>query len=57
MFPNAKISDRKLELNGTDLDLFLLHVFKHVVFYQRELARIEVKLLPTYEKKVYECVF
>lgn len=45
LFPNAKITDKKLEASDIDLDLFLTHVFKHVVFYQRELAHLEVRII------------
>ncbi|XP_026479933.1 MICOS complex subunit Mic60-like [Ctenocephalides felis] len=42
LFPGTNICERRFKLEGsTDLDLFLLHVMSHVIFYQKELAKMQ----------------
>lgn len=44
LFPNVDISRRKLVVNEEELDLFILHVYANVLFYQKELAKMETIL-------------
>ncbi|GLV41965.1 mitofilin [Carabus blaptoides fortunei] len=41
LFPNFDINKRKLSLQASDLDLFILHAFASVLYYQKELKRVE----------------
>lgn len=41
LFPGIDISKQKLTLSSCDLDLFLLHAFSHVLYYQKELFKLE----------------
>ncbi|KAB0794847.1 hypothetical protein PPYR_11686 [Photinus pyralis] len=42
LFPGVNIHDRKLTLQGGELDLFILHAFSNVLFYQKELCKLQV---------------
>ncbi|KAK4875008.1 hypothetical protein RN001_011430 [Aquatica leii] len=42
LFPGVKVSDRKMTLQGEELDLFILHAFSNVLFYQKELFKLQV---------------
>ncbi|XP_066253018.1 MICOS complex subunit Mic60 isoform X2 [Euwallacea similis] len=44
MFPNVDISKKKFTIDPVDLDLFILHVYANVLFYQKELAKMETVL-------------
>ncbi|XP_063929614.1 MICOS complex subunit Mic60 isoform X2 [Zophobas morio] len=41
LFPSIDIYNKKLEVNEADLDLFILHAYSVVLFYQKELAKLE----------------
>ena len=41
LFPNMNIRDRKWNINEGDLDLFILHSFSKVAFYQSQLHKLE----------------
>lgn len=41
LFPTIDISKKKLNVTEEDLDLFILHTYAHVLFYQKELAKME----------------
>lgn len=41
LFPNIDISKKNLHISEEDLDLFVLHTYAHVLFYQKELAKME----------------
>lgn len=41
LFPNIDIYSKKLDVNEADLDLFILHAYTMILYYQKELARIE----------------
>lgn len=41
LFPNIDITKKKLSVTDEDLDLFVLHTYAHVLFYQKELAKME----------------
>lgn len=42
LFPGVNIHDRKLNLQGGELDLFILHAFSNVLFYQKELCKLQI---------------
>jgi mitofilin len=41
LFPAIDIYNKKMEVNETDLDLFILHAYSLVLYYQKELAKAE----------------
>ncbi|XP_057664524.1 MICOS complex subunit Mic60 isoform X1 [Diorhabda carinulata] len=41
LFPTIDLSKKQLCLTQEDLDLFVLHTYAHVLFYQKELAKME----------------
>ncbi|XP_044267340.1 MICOS complex subunit Mic60 isoform X1 [Tribolium madens] len=41
LFPAIDIYNKKLEVNEADLDLFILHAYSVVLYYQKELAKLE----------------
>ncbi|RZC39111.1 mitochondrial inner membrane protein [Asbolus verrucosus] len=41
LFPSIDIHNKKLEINEADLDLFLWHAHTIILFYQKELAKVE----------------
>ncbi|XP_049810649.1 MICOS complex subunit Mic60 isoform X2 [Schistocerca nitens] len=41
LIPSFKITDRKLKIAEGDLDLFILHTFRTVLYYQKELQKLE----------------
>lgn len=42
LFPGVDISDKKLDLQGGELDLFILHAFANVLYYQKELYKLQI---------------
>ncbi|KAL1490933.1 hypothetical protein ABEB36_011602 [Hypothenemus hampei] len=44
LFPNIDISKKQISVNQEELDLFILHVYANVLFYQKELAKMETLL-------------
>lgn len=52
LFPNIDISKKKLSITEEDLDLFILHTYAHVLFYQKELAKMETLM----QEKLHEAV-
>ncbi|KAG5895708.1 hypothetical protein JTB14_021401 [Gonioctena quinquepunctata] len=41
LFPTIDLSKKKLGVTEDDLDLFVLHTYANVLFYQKELAKME----------------
>ncbi|XP_074027023.1 MICOS complex subunit Mic60 isoform X1 [Leptinotarsa decemlineata] len=41
LFPTIDLSKKKLGVTEEDLDLFVLHTYANVLFYQKELAKME----------------
>lgn len=41
LFPTVDLHSRELKIAGEDLDLFLMHAYSHVLYYQKELAKAE----------------
>lgn len=41
LFPSIDISKKKLNISEEDLDLFVLHTYATILFYQKELAKME----------------
>ncbi|CAH2009080.1 unnamed protein product [Acanthoscelides obtectus] len=41
MFPGIDLSKRQLHVDVEDLDLFVLHAYHNVIFYQKELSKME----------------
>lgn len=41
LFPRIDLSQKELRINEEDLDLFVLHTYANVLFYQKELAKME----------------
>lgn len=44
LFPSIDLSKKRLSLSEEDLDLFVLHTYSNVLFYQKELAKMETVL-------------
>ncbi|CAG9766278.1 unnamed protein product [Ceutorhynchus assimilis] len=44
LFPDIDISQKRLIIRESELDLFILHIYAHVLFHQKELAKIETVL-------------
>lgn len=44
LFPNVDISKKRLSVDQEDLDLFILHVYANVLFYQKVSWQIQKKL-------------
>ncbi|XP_066999277.2 MICOS complex subunit Mic60 [Anabrus simplex] len=42
LFPSVKISEKDWNIPPYDLDLFILHCFQNVLYYQKELEKLEV---------------
>ncbi|KAF5284305.1 hypothetical protein FQA39_LY04598 [Lamprigera yunnana] len=42
LFPGINIQDKRLNLQGGELDLFILHAFSNVLFYQKELYKLQI---------------
>ncbi|GLH04804.1 MICOS complex subunit Mic60 [Gryllus bimaculatus] len=41
LFPDVRLSDKDWRINKQDLDLFIYYCFQNVLYYQKELAKIE----------------
>ncbi|XP_050310074.1 MICOS complex subunit Mic60-like isoform X2 [Anthonomus grandis grandis] len=54
LFPNVDISKKKLQINAEELDLFILHAYANVLFYQKELAKMETLLQSRVDQAVEE---
>ncbi|XP_019771796.2 MICOS complex subunit Mic60 isoform X3 [Dendroctonus ponderosae] len=54
LFPNVDISKKRLSVDHEDLDLFILHVYANVLFYQKELAKMETMLQSRVDHAVEE---
>jgi hypothetical protein len=42
LFPGIRISEKQMVLNEEDIDLFLAYVVSTVLYYQKELKKLEV---------------
>lgn len=45
LFPSLKIDDKKFDLKPGELDLFLVHVYHYIVYYQKEISKLEVSVM------------
>lgn len=52
LFPNIDLSKKQLSVTTEDLDLFVLHAYAHVLYYQKELAKMETVM----QEKLYAAV-
>lgn len=43
LFPNLNLHDKKLGVNDEAFDLFVLHMYHRVSFYQKELEKMQVR--------------
>ncbi|XP_075232277.1 inner membrane mitochondrial protein mitofilin isoform X2 [Lycorma delicatula] len=41
LFPNVRLSDKQLKLAEGEIDLFILYAFQNILFYQKELSKLE----------------
>lgn len=41
LFPSVKVDEKKLRIDADDLDLFVLQAYSNVLFYQKELSKLE----------------
>lgn len=41
LFPTINLDEKKLHVDESDFDLFVLHAFTNVLFYQKELAKLD----------------
>ncbi|KDR13531.1 MICOS complex subunit Mic60 [Zootermopsis nevadensis] len=41
LFPGTRISDKQIRLNEEDLDLFIMYAVSNVLYYQKELKKLE----------------
>ncbi|KAJ8941843.1 hypothetical protein NQ318_005126 [Aromia moschata] len=41
LFPSIDLSKKKLSISSEDLDLFVLHTYANILFYQKELAKMQ----------------
>jgi len=41
LFPNVRISDKNLRLSAGDVDLFVLYAFQNILFFQKELSKLD----------------
>lgn len=42
LFPGINLSEKKLNLDKDELDLFVAHAFAHVLSYQKELQKLQI---------------
>lgn len=53
MFPSVRLTDKQLKLSADEIDLFLYYAVQKLMYYQKELNKLEVsnaflnQLLPT----------
>ncbi|KAK9881813.1 hypothetical protein WA026_017327 [Henosepilachna vigintioctopunctata] len=52
LFPTVDLHSKELKINGEDLDLFLMHAYSHVLYYQKELAKAETLAQDRLERAV-----
>lgn len=45
LFPNIKINERSLKLAQGEIDLFILYACQTILYYQKELSKLEVNVL------------
>jgi hypothetical protein len=43
LFPGIRISDRQMRLNEEDVDLFITYAVSNILYYQKELKKLEVR--------------
>lgn len=41
LFPTINFEEKKMHVDPSDFDLFVLHAYSNVLFYQKELAKLE----------------
>ena len=42
LFPGVDIKNKQLNLKGEEFDLFVLHAFSNITFYQKELCKLQI---------------
>jgi mitofilin len=42
LFPGIRLHDKQLKLDEGDIDLFIAHIVSNVLYYQKELKKLEV---------------
>lgn len=45
LFPGIRISEKQMVLNEGDIDLFLAYAVSTVLYYQKELKKLEVRCI------------
>lgn len=50
LFPGVRIGEKQMVLNEGDIDLFLVYAVSTVLYYQKELKKLEVRY-------IINCVF
>jgi hypothetical protein len=43
LFPGIRITDKQMRLDEGDIDLFIVHAVSNVLYYQKELKKLEVR--------------
>lgn len=41
LFPNVKLSEKKIKFAEGEVDLFILYAFQNILFYQKELSKLD----------------
>ncbi|CAB0009432.1 unnamed protein product [Nesidiocoris tenuis] len=44
LFPNFSITDKQMKLAEAEMDLFILYAFQTILYYQKELTKLEVSI-------------
>ena len=44
VFPTIKIEKEEMKVDTDEFDLFLIQAYKYIVFYEKEIAKLEVKI-------------
>jgi hypothetical protein len=42
LFPGIRLGDKQMRLDEGDIDLFIVHVLSNVLYYQKEMKKLEV---------------
>jgi hypothetical protein len=42
LFPGIRLSDKQMRLDEGDIDLLIAHIVSNVLYYQKELKKLEV---------------
>ncbi|KAL1138065.1 hypothetical protein AAG570_009760 [Ranatra chinensis] len=41
LFPNVRLNEKNMKLADSDIDLFVLYAFQNILFYQKELSKLD----------------